>query len=168
MRLFFAGCLFVGACAMTETKPTEVPVVAIPASLESAQAAPSPAATSTCPPQPELAKTPTDPVCSDVTLKSGQSWKQQLTLQLSSGALTRIDCPSMRFHEVDTPICVAANVGGRVRGACCPPGHTNPTDPECIHEGIIDAMYVRQRVWEWCDAKVRDPKNACDPCVWSK
>src|SRR5581483_8413745 len=158
MRLFFVGCSLVGACAMSETKP-EAPVVAIPTALTSAEAAPSPTAASTCPPQPELAKTPIDhPVCGDVTLKSGQSWKQQLTLQLSSGATTRIDCPRMRFHDIDTPTCVAANVGGRMRGACCPPGHTNPTDPECIHEGIIDAMYVRQRVWEWCDAKVRDPK----------
>ena len=76
-----------------------------------------------------------------------------------------MDCPRMRFRGQDTPVCVVKTVGGRMRGACCPPGKTDPTDPECVGEGSVDEMWVRQRVWEWC-SKTKALKYPCDPCVW--
>lgn len=72
----------------------------------------------------------------------------------------------MRLRGQDTPVCVTQTIGGRVRGACCPKGHTNPTDPECVAEGLVDAMYVRKNVWNWCDSG--GPKTPCEPCVWVK
>jgi hypothetical protein len=118
-----------------------------------------------CGPQPEYPVMATAPTCTDFTLKSGQSFHDQLTLQLSSGATTRIDCPRMRYRGQDTPVCVAKSVGARVRGACCPPGHTNPLDPECVAEGFTDEMFRTPKIWEWCDAN-QPPTRPCYPCVW--
>ena len=170
---------------MSETRVPDAPVVTVPPALDSAERPASQTPPASCPTSqvadtvthacilvcgtaPEAPKNTTiDPVCGDVTLKDGRSWHAQLTLQLSSSATTRIDCPRMNFRGQDTPICVTKVVAGRTRGACCPPGHTDPTDPECVAEGSVDEMYKRQRVWEWCNGK-REPKNACDPCVWSR
>jgi hypothetical protein len=106
-----------------------------------------------------------DPKCSAYTLRDGKSFHDILDLQLSSGSFSALDCPRMRFRGQDTPICVVAKVGDRVRGACCPPGHTNPTDPECVAEGSPDEMFKRQRVWEWCQKGVARTRP-CEPCVW--
>jgi hypothetical protein len=118
-----------------------------------------------CGAQPTYPKPAIDPVCEDVTLKSGQHWHDQLTVQLSSGATTRLDCPRMRFRGQDTPVCVTRVVGGQKRGACCPPGHTDPTDPECVAEGSVDEMFKRKKVWEWCSKDAPLPRP-CEPCVW--
>jgi hypothetical protein len=52
-----------------------------------------------------------------------------------------------------------------MRGACCPPGHTDPTDPECVAEGSVDEMFKRKKVWEWCSKTAPLPRP-CEPCVW--
>ena len=52
-----------------------------------------------------------------------------------------------------------------MRGACCPPGHGDPTDPECVAEGSVDEMFERKKVWEWC-SKTAAPSRPCEPCVW--
>ena len=124
-----------------------------------------PAQATTCGPQPEPPRVTVEPTCSAFTLRSGQSFHDQLTVQLSSGATTRLDCPRMRFHGQDAPVCVAKVVGGRMRGACCPPGHTDPTDPECVAEGSVDEMFKRQKIWEWC-SKTTPQSRPCEPCVW--
>jgi len=119
-----------------------------------------------CGPQVASPPVPTDPTCTTVTLKSGKSWHDQLTIQLSNGAFTRIDCPRMRYRGQDTPVCVTKNVDGRVRGACCPPGHHDPTDEECVHEGPADEMFRLQKVtWEWCK-KGAPTSQPCQVCVW--
>ena len=71
----------------------------------------------------------------------------------------------MRFLGQDTPVCVAKVIAGQVRGACCPPGHTDPTDPACVAEGSVDEMFKRQKVWEWC-SKTTFQARPCEPCVW--
>jgi hypothetical protein len=180
------GCgvfLFVAACAESEPRAPDAPLAPAPitsVTVASTQSSPPPllmevtpppmpVATDTprpaCGPQPSYGPTPIEPTCSDVTLKSGQSWQQQLTLQLSSGATTRIDCPRMHFHGQDTPVCVARKISGRMRGACCPPGVSDPTDQSCVGEGTVDEMYKRQRVWDWCD-KDKPQSRPCEPCVW--
>src|SRR5688572_10260722 len=82
----------------------------------------------------------------------------------SSGAFTRIDCPRMRYRGQDAPVCVTKKIDGRMRGACCPPGHTDPTDEECVHEGPADEMFRLMKVtWEWCkkDAPTSRPCQVC-------
>jgi hypothetical protein len=118
-----------------------------------------------CGAQPPYGRPTIAPTCSDVELRDGRKWHDQLTLQLSSGATTRLDCPRMRFRGQDTPVCVVRDVDGQLRGACCPPGHLDPTDPECVAEGSVDWMFERQRVWEWCSA-TEPPADRCEPCVW--
>ena len=118
-----------------------------------------------CGAQREPPRATIEPTCTTVTLRNGRSDHDQLTIQLSSGATTRLDCPRMRFRGQDTPACVAKVVGGRMRGACCPPGHTDPTDPECVAEGSVDEMFERKKVWEWC-SKTAAPSRPCEPCVW--
>jgi len=118
-----------------------------------------------CGAQPAYPQPTVEPTCTEVTLRNGDHWHDQLTLQLSSGATTRIDCPRMRFRGQDTPVCVARVIAGQMRGACCPPGHTDPTDPECVAEGSVDEMYKRKRVWEWC-SKTEPLPRPCEPCVW--
>jgi hypothetical protein len=173
--------LFVAACAESESRAPEVPLAPAPItsvtvapaqpSVILAEVTPPPMPVATDVPRPVCAPaapwpaTAIEPTCSDVTLKSGQSWQQQLTLQLSSGATTRIDCPRMHFHGQDTPVCVARKVGGRVRGACCPPGVSDPTDASCVGESTVDEMYARQRVWDWCD-RDKPQRRPCEPCVW--
>jgi hypothetical protein len=118
-----------------------------------------------CGAQPTYARPAIEPTCTEVVLRDGRRDHDQLTLQLSSGATTRIDCPRMRFRGQDTPVCIAQVVGGQMRGACCPPGHTDPTDPECVAEGSVDEMFKRQKVWEWC-SKTEPLPRPCEPCVW--
>jgi hypothetical protein len=149
--------LTVCACAPSEGRAPDVPVVAAAPSPESE---PAPVCE-----QPAYFRPAIAPTCTDFTLRGGQSFHDQLTLQLSSGATTRIDCPRMRLFGQDTPVCVAKVVAGQMRGACCPPGHTDPTDPTCVGEGSVDEMYKRQRVWEWC-SRTEAQSRACEPCVW--
>jgi hypothetical protein len=105
------------------------------------------------------------PSCESYTLKSGQSFHDQLLVELAPKSSAQMDCPRMRYRGQDTPICVTKQVGGAVHGACCPPGHTDPDDPECTAEGFIVEMFRRQRVWEWCE-KGKPLSYPCDPCVW--
>jgi hypothetical protein len=159
------GC---GAAGVPANRAPDIVVAAAPSTSPQVVVANEPARAapvSTCGPQPNAPPTTIDPTCGDVTLRDGRSFHDQLTLQLSSGATTRIDCPRMRFHDQDTPVCVAKKIGGRVRGACCPPGRADPTDPDCVSEGTVDEMYKRQKVWEWCN-KSAPPSRPCEPCVW--
>lgn len=120
-----------------------------------------------CGPAPPAPPNARDSTCESFTLPSGQSFHDQFSLQQSDGAGTRLDCPRMRFRGQDTPVCVAQNIGGRMRAACCPPGHTDPSDPECVGEGFPDEQARAQRVlWEWCDRTKPLPKDPCRPCVW--
>lgn len=157
------------ACAESGARPPDSQV-SLPPPSPSSSAAPTATATTpppadTCGAQPPYAKPTIEPTCSEVTLKNGDHWHDQLTLQLSSGATTRIDCPRMRFRGQDTPVCVAKVVAGQMRGACCPPGHGDPTDPACVAEGSVDEMFKRQKVWEWC-SKTTPQSRPCEPCVW--
>ena len=172
-----------GACAGPGARPPDVQLtVAPPPPYIAASVGPIPppaagcadgqmadptthACITACGAQPAYARPAIDPTCTDVTLRDGHAYHDQLTLQLSSGAMTRIDCPRMRFRAQDTPACIARIVGGRMRGACCPPGHTDPTDPECVGEGSVDEMFKRQKVWEWC-TKGEPLPRPCEPCVW--
>ncbi|MBX3233182.1 MAG: hypothetical protein KIT84_20535 [Labilithrix sp.] len=128
-------------------------------------APPAPAPLTACGPPPPPPAATIAPTCTTVALASMPAQHHQLTLQLASGATTRIDCPRMRYRGQDTPVCVVKEVAGRLRGACCPPGRVDPTDPECVAEGTIDEMYARQRAWEWCK-KDAPPTRPCEPCVW--
>jgi hypothetical protein len=151
------------ACA-GPARPPEAQVTLPPAPSSPASTA-TPTPVSTCGAQPAYARPTIEPTCTEVALKNGDHWHDQLTLQLSSGATTRIDCPRMRFLGKDTPVCVTGIVGGQLRGACCPPGHRDPTDPECVAEGSVDEMFKRQKVWEWC-SKTTPQARPCEPCVW--
>lgn len=167
MRRSFGITVFILAACATPAPP-EAPVV--PASSASGSPAPvgpnaPPGAAPVCGPQPVPPVTPTSPTCTSESLRDGRTWHDQLNVQTSSGAFSRIDCPRMRFLGRDTPSCVMKIVGGRIRGGCCPPGHSDPTDPACVNEGTIDEMFKRQRAWEWCD-KDHPPSRPCEPCVW--
>jgi hypothetical protein len=157
--LFTLLFTLVGACA------TDPPPEAQTIPVQPAPQPPVPSPSFSCgpPPAPPNASMPS--TCTNPVLKSGQSWHDQLTLQLSNGATTRIDCPRMRYRGQDTPICVVTEVAGRARGACCPAGHSDPNDPACVDEGTVDEMYRRNQVWEWCD-KNKPQSRPCEPCVW--
>lgn len=174
--------VLVGACAGRETRAPDVAIVPVPPAVVSAPQQPPPVTMSAqhqppsaamsaspsvpaCGPQPDYAPPTVQPTCSDFTLRDGHAFHDQLTVQLSSGATTRIDCPRMRFRGQDTPVCVTRTLAGRVRAACCPPGHADPTDPECVAEGSVDEMFKRQKVWDWC-SNTEAPRRPCEPCVW--
>ena len=151
---------FLAACASASPPPP--PMQPFP---QPEVAAPATTSRPVCEAVPSAPITKKPPSCESYTLKGGQSFHDQLAVQLSSGAFSQMDCPRMRYRGQDTPVCVAKEVGGRTVGACCPPGHTDPTDPACTSETFLHQMMAGGRTWEWCQ-KGESPSNACAPCVW--